>query len=1114
MRLRRVHGGSGTAFSAVAVALIGALSLVLPASGEAQGSSSFVTRSGTQLRLDGQAYRFTGINIYNANNASGCWYPLGSGSELGDSLDAIGGGAKVIRAWFFQALATNDAGARDWNGIDHTLSVAAAHGVRVIVTLGNQWIDCDGPGGGAGSYKDEAWYTNGYKQPDPAGTESYRDWVAEIVARYKNNPTILAWQLMNEAEVKPYGGSGSCSVNAEQTLKAFATDVSGLVKSIDSNHLVSLGTIGGGQCGAQGDEYQDLHDIPTVDLCEYHDYGSPTAPMPGDQFNGLQRRLTQCNALGKPLFVGETGIRPNDVPSNVQPNFPLYDRANAFEAKFRAQFAAGVAGELVWAWDKDGSKEDDYDIGPGDQTLRTLTVWNSPSPGTIERASVSATGTQGDARSTVPYITPDGRYVLFSSEANNLTPADTQGASGCGRLDVFVKDRQTGTVDLVSVDSAEQPLGGPCGNFGFGISANGDRVLFQSDAYRSPSGSSVGSDILVRDRAAGTTRNLTAGANDGRNSNGFLTSNGRYAVFTSNATNLAPGASACSHLRMYLYDLTTSVVSLVSPDEPNDQCRTNGANLAAVSEDGRYVAFQTDADLVPEDVSQFRDLDVYLLDRATGAVTLVSRDSTGTGAVAFDPSISGDGNFIAYVSDNANIVPGDTNSPGGAQRGWDVFVWDRVRDTTERVSVDSSGHELESSFRPHLSARGRFVAFTSGHSPVGSHDPSGYFDVFVRDREAGTTERILGQAGVPGGGFTDVPRLSPTGRFVVFPSSGTTYVAGDTNNAEDVFVHERSGPVEQPLGGSDGNGDGIADSLQPAGTPAGSFSNSVQGKANPTIGTVVSGSVTVEDVADPTKGVRITATSDAVLTVCGGFELDLAAGGAATITCSSVSVENITGAPATVKAGGASVVFPTGTAGTVGTVGGLTVTGVSGSGVTLTVGGVQAPVPTGDSRLIQGNGGNTVLNGSAGNDLILDAGGNNTIDGKGGDDTIIVNGNGNNTIKGGTGTDTITTGSGNDAIDGGDGNDTINAGNGNNAIKGGTGTDTITTGSGNDAIDGGDGNDSINAGNGNNTITGGTGNDSLRAGTGNDMIDGGTGTDLCTPGSGKNTVKNCEGALT
>ena len=130
--MRRVQGSRGTAGRALAVALVGAFSLALPASGVAQGPS-FVTRSGTQLQLDGQAYRFTGINIYNANNASGCWYPLSSGPDLGDSLAAIGGGAKVIRAWFFQALATN-AGARDWSGIDHTLSVAASHGVRVIAT--------------------------------------------------------------------------------------------------------------------------------------------------------------------------------------------------------------------------------------------------------------------------------------------------------------------------------------------------------------------------------------------------------------------------------------------------------------------------------------------------------------------------------------------------------------------------------------------------------------------------------------------------------------------------------------------------------------------------------------------------------------------------------------------------------------------------------------------------------------------------------------------------------------------------------------------------------------------------------------------------------------------
>jgi Ca2+-binding RTX toxin-like protein len=295
-----------------------------------------------------------------------------------------------------------------------------------------------------------------------------------------------------------------------------------------------------------------------------------------------------------------------------------------------------------------------------------------------------------------------------------------------------------------------------------------------------------------------------------------------------------------------------------------------------------------------------------------------------------------------------------------------------------------------------------------------------------------------------------------------------------SNASQADMDHDGLGDACDP----DRDGDGVVDTVDSdggAGTSPAGFSDVVQGKPNPTTGSVVSGSVTVADVADPTRGVRITATTDAVLTVCADFELDVPAGGSVTVTCGSVSVQDISDQAATVKAGGVVVTFPPGTAGTVNTVGGLT--GVNGNGVTLTVGGVQAPVPQGDSTLIQGNGGNTVINGSEGNDVIIDAGGNNTIDGKGGDDTIVVNGSGNN------------------------------------AVKGGAGNDTIKTGAGNDTVDGGDGQDTLDAGNGNNSLTGGAGNDALRAGTGNDAVDGGTGTDLCNPGAGKNTVKNCEGPL-
>src|SRR5439155_18782974 len=191
---------------------------------------------------------------------------------------------------------------------------------------------------------------------------SYRAFVAEIANRYKDDPTILAWQLMNEAEDRT-SESGSCPSDAAQVLKTWATDVSGLIKSSDPNHLVSLGTLGGGPCGTSSTSFRSVHDIPTIDLCEVHDFGQPTSPMPGDQWNGMQAELNFCSDLNKPLFVGETAIPAEDVGG-------LQVRADEFSAKFSAQFNAGVVGELAWLWSPFDSTG--YDIGPGDPTLAVL----------------------------------------------------------------------------------------------------------------------------------------------------------------------------------------------------------------------------------------------------------------------------------------------------------------------------------------------------------------------------------------------------------------------------------------------------------------------------------------------------------------------------------------------------------------------------------------------------------------------------------------------------------------------------------------------------------------------------------------------------------------------
>ena len=337
----------------------------------------FVKAVGTHLELDGQPFTFTGMNIYNANSDDWCANNMDHGlfeqalSDIG--LGGVHGGDHgVIRAWFFQPLATPDkTGPRDWTRFDRTIAAAKAAGYYVIPTLGNQWGECGHKGATAG-YKTIDWYRTGYTQLQPEDAvyttyASYRDWVAEVVARYKDEPAILAWQLLNEAETNA-DQPGGCPAGTGRIRRpaTWASDVSGLIKSIDPNHLVSLGTIGDGPVRHERRRStRTLHAIPTIDLCEYHDY-DPWAAMPGDAFNGLALRIQQCGELGKPLFVGEVGLRPVDVGGS-------YDsRTASLRAKLQTQRGAGVVGHVVWSWGPAPRSLNGYDIGPGDDVPALL----------------------------------------------------------------------------------------------------------------------------------------------------------------------------------------------------------------------------------------------------------------------------------------------------------------------------------------------------------------------------------------------------------------------------------------------------------------------------------------------------------------------------------------------------------------------------------------------------------------------------------------------------------------------------------------------------------------------------------------------------------------------
>jgi Tol biopolymer transport system component len=229
--------------------------------------------------------------------------------------------------------------------------------------------------------------------------------------------------------------------------------------------------------------------------------------------------------------------------------------------------------------------------------------------------------------------------------------------------------------------------------------------------------------------------------------------------------------------------------------------------LPSISADGRYVAFHSDAsNLVPGDTNG--TWDIFVHDRLTGQTTRVSVASDGTQGNngSGDPSISADGRYVAFTSEASNLVPGDTNGT------WDIFVHDRVTGQTTRVSVASDGSEgYGSSFSSSISADGRYVAFSSWASNLVPGDTNGWADVFVHDRVTGQTTRVsVASDGTEGNHVSLLPSISADGRYVAFSSWASNLVPGDTNEVQDIFVHDRltgqTSRVSVASGGTEGNG--------------------------------------------------------------------------------------------------------------------------------------------------------------------------------------------------------------------------------------------------------------------------------------------------------------------
>jgi len=402
-----------------------------------------------------------------------------------------------------------------------------------------------------------------------------------------------------------------------------------------------------------------------------------------------------------------------------------------------------------------GAAPEDY---PDCQTSVCYAYWiTDMETGLSEAAAVAWDGDQPSIILPEPSISDGGRYAGVFRDA-------TTTGSGAG---IFVYDRQTGGQERVDVSSS----GAAANKAGFNrpdISGDGRFVAFPSKASNLAPGDTATcedqgastdcTDIFVRDRQAGKTE-LVSVASDGTPSDGIssdpaISADGRFVAFVSRASSLDDG-------------------------EPNEVCPGGQVGLVINCQD------------------------VYVHDRDTGETKLVSANRNGIPATgnSTDPAVSADGRFVAFVSEAADLVDGDTNGDK------DVFVRDMLTGVTERISVTSSEHQTVDGFgssNPSISADGMRVAFESDSADLdpGAPDTCKFgvkcADIFVRERETGDTYKVdVSLTGAHANGRSSQAAMSADGRHVVYTSGADNLLPGVASGPY-MAEREEAGPTPSP----------------------------------------------------------------------------------------------------------------------------------------------------------------------------------------------------------------------------------------------------------------------------------------------------------------------------
>ncbi|MBC7967921.1 MAG: PD40 domain-containing protein, partial [Fuerstia sp.] len=269
-----------------------------------------------------------------------------------------------------------------------------------------------------------------------------------------------------------------------------------------------------------------------------------------------------------------------------------------------------------------------------------------------------------------------------------------------------------------------------------------------------------------------------------------VSNDGRYAVVLSHSPNLVQGQIDRAGVDAFLLDRQTGEISLVSHQAGSSVATAGSVIQAVISGNGQYVAFASSAtDLVTGQTDSNGDTDVFLYDRVTGSIVLVSHavgslTTAGNEGSGFDNlSLSADGRYVCYGSQATNLVSGQSDASGTI----DAFVFDRTTGTSALVSHASSSATTAGDFGgsgAKISANGSVIGFTSSSTNLvsGLNDANGTnSDVFLYAVGSGTitlASRTAASANTTGNAFSFFGDLSSDGQFVVFSSRADNLVNG------------------------------------------------------------------------------------------------------------------------------------------------------------------------------------------------------------------------------------------------------------------------------------------------------------------------------------------------